>query len=110
MPSAYEPCGLNQMYSLRYGTVPIVRAVGGLDDSIRDFEPATLDGNGFKFHEYSAERLLEKFYEALMIYYDQDVWRQLQINGMREDLSWDRSASRYREAYQQIIAKHRGAH
>lgn len=110
MPSAYEPCGLNQMYSLRYGTVPIVRAVGGLDDSIRDFETATLDGNGFKFHEYSAERLLEKFYEALMVYYDQDVWRRLQINGMREDLSWDRSASRYREAYQQIVAKHRGAH
>ncbi len=109
MPSAYEPCGLNQMYSLRYGTIPIVRAVGGLDDSIRDFDLATLEGNGFKFHEYSAEHLTEKFYEALMIYYDRDVWRRLQLNGMREDLSWNRSARRYLEAYHQIVTRKRAA-
>lgn len=107
MPSAYEPCGLNQMYSLKYGTVPIVRGVGGLDDSIRSFEPATGEGNGFKFYEYSAERLLEKAYEAMMIYYDTDVWRRLQLNGMREDFSWNRSAQRYLEAYQQIVAARR---
>jgi len=107
MPSAYEPCGLNQMYSLRYGTVPIVRGVGGLDDSIRDFDLATLEGNGFKFHHYSADRLMEKVYEALLVYYDQDVWRRLQSNGMREDFSWDRSARRYLDAYHRIVAAHR---
>ncbi|NDD64331.1 MAG: glycogen synthase GlgA [Acidobacteria bacterium] len=107
MASAYEPCGLNQMYSLRYGTVPIVRGVGGLDDSVQDFDLATLSGNGFKFHGYSADRLLEKVYEALLVYYEPDVWRRLQLNGMREDFSWERSARRYLEAYHQIVAVRR---
>lgn len=105
MPSAYEPCGLNQMYSLRYGTVPIVRGVGGLDDSVQDFDRATLSGNGFKFHDFSAERLLEKVYEALLVYYEPDVWRRLQANGMREDFSWQRSARRYLEAYDRITGQ-----
>ena len=109
MPSAYEPCGLNQLYSLKYGTVPIVRGVGGLDDSIRNFETATGEGNGFKFYDYSADRLIEKIYEAMMVYYDQDVWRQLQLNGMREDFSWERSAHHYLDAYQRIVAVRRGA-
>lgn len=109
MPSAYEPCGLNQLYSLKYGTVPIVRGVGGLDDSIRNFETATGEGNGFKFYDYSADRLIEKIYEAMMIYYDQDVWRKLQINGMREDFSWERAAHHYLDAYHRIVAVRRGA-
>lgn len=107
MPSAYEPCGLNQMYSLKYGTVPIVRGVGGLDDTISNFEPTTREGNGYKFYEYSAERLLEKFYEALLVYYDEQTWQILQRNGMSADLSWDRAAREYLHAYQLIIARRR---
>ncbi len=107
MPSAYEPCGLNQMYSLKYGTVPIVRGVGGLDDSIRNFEPATGEGTGFKFYEYSADRLVEKLYESLMVYYDPAVWRRLQQNGMRQDFSWEISARRYLDAYHRIVAARR---
>jgi starch synthase len=107
MPSAYEPCGLNQMYSLKYGTVPIVRGVGGLDDTIRNFERTTEQGNGFKFYDYSADRLVEKFYEALMVYYDQELWRRLQRNGMSEDFSWERSAHNYLGAYHRVAAAKR---
>ena len=103
MPSSYEPCGLNQMYSLKYGTVPIVRGVGGLDDTITNFERATEQGNGYKFYEYSADRLTEKYYEALMVYYDRDLWRKLQRNGMREDFSWERAAHNYLSAYHKIL-------
>jgi starch synthase len=104
MPSAYEPCGLNQMYSLKYGTVPIVRGVGGLDDTIANFEPTTRRGNGYKFHEYSSERLLEKYYEALLTYYDRDLWRALQRNGMSADHSWERAAHDYLNAYHIVAA------
>jgi starch synthase len=104
MPSAYEPCGLNQMYSLRYGTVPIVRGVGGLDDTIQNFDRATEQGNGYKFYEYSADRLVEKFYEALMVYFDRDMWQRLQSNGMREDFSWDRAARIYLDVYHRVAA------
>lgn len=107
MPSAYEPCGLNQMYSLRYGTVPIVRAVGGLDDSIQPFEPATGQGTGFKFHDYSADRLLEKVYEALLLFYDPPVWETLRANGMRVDYSWTRSARQYLDLYHRVVARRR---
>ncbi|MGE0131644.1 MAG: glycogen synthase [Blastocatellales bacterium] len=104
MPSSYEPCGLNQMYSLKYGTAPIVRGVGGLDDTIQNFEPTTGRGNGYKFYEYSGDRLAEKFYEAIMAYYDRETWRTLQRNGMRADFSWERSAHNYMNAYHQIAA------
>ena len=104
MPSAYEPCGLNQMYSLRYGTVPIVRGVGGLDDTIANFERTTGKGNGFKFYEYSPERLLEKFYEGLIAYHEPQLWRRLIINGMSADHSWDRAAHQYMDAYHKVIA------
>jgi starch synthase len=107
MPSAYEPCGLNQMYSLKYGAAPIVRGVGGLDDTIRNFEPTTGRGNGYKFYEYSGDRLIEKFYEAMMVYYDRETWRKLQLNGMREDFSWDSSAHNYMTAYRQIVGAKR---
>jgi starch synthase len=107
MPSAYEPCGLNQMYSLKYGAAPIVRGVGGLDDTIRNFEPTTGRGNGYKFYEYSGDRLIEKFYEAIMVYYDRETWRKLQLNGMHEDFSWDSSAHNYMTAYRQIVAAKR---
>ncbi|MFN7944219.1 MAG: glycogen/starch synthase [Blastocatellia bacterium] len=107
MPSAYEPCGLNQMYSLKYGTPPIVRGTGGLDDTIRNFERTTGTGNGFKFYEYSADRLLEKFYESLMVYYDREAWRRLMLNCMAADHSWDRAAHNYLDAYQRILGSGR---
>lgn len=107
MPSAYEPCGLNQMYSLKYGTVPIVRGVGGLEDTITNFERTTQQGNGFKFYDYSADRLVEKFYEALLVYDDKELWGQLQRNGMLADHSWERAAREYLNAYQLVAATKR---
>jgi starch synthase len=107
MPSAYEPCGLNQMYSLKYGTVPLVRGVGGLDDTIRNFERTTGQGNGFKFYAYSAERLVEKYYEALFNYYDRETWQRIQRNGMHADHSWERAAHNYLDAYERIVASTR---
>jgi starch synthase len=103
MPSRFEPCGLNQMYSLKYGTVPIVRASGGLDDTIENFDRVMLGGNGFKFYEYSSERLLEKIDEALSVYSAPDLWRVLMQNGMRADYSWSASARHYVELYQSLV-------
>lgn len=102
MPSYYEPCGLNQMYSLRYGTIPIVRATGGLDDTVDNFDRTRMLGNGFKFADYNAEQLLERVYEALITYNEPDIWRQLMINGMTQDFSWTRSAKQYIEVYQTV--------
>ncbi|NOT61163.1 MAG: glycogen synthase [Acidobacteria bacterium] len=104
MPSSYEPCGLNQMYSLKYGTVPIVRGVGGLDDTITNFDRLTKEGNGFKFYEYASDRLVEKYYEALFNYYDAPTWLRIQRNGMRADHSWERAAHDYLDAYQRVVA------
>ncbi len=100
MPSRFEPCGLNQMYSLRYGTVPIVRAVGGLDDTVENFDRVNGSGNGFKFTKFRADKFLEKIYEALFTYYDADAWRKLQWNGMTVDNSWENAARKYARLYQ----------
>jgi len=102
MPSRFEPCGLNQMYSLKYGTVPIVRAAGGLDDTIENFDPGALTGNGFKFFDYDAERLLETIHEAVRVYGKRDLWKALMLNGMRGDYSWTESARHYAELYQRL--------
>ena len=101
MPSLYEPCGLNQMYSMRYGTVPIVRATGGLDDTVENFNETRGTGNGFKFEAYSASALLEKIREALYFYGKPEAWRAIQENGMSIDNSWDAAARRYVELYEQ---------
>jgi starch synthase len=105
MPSLYEPCGLNQMYSLKYGTVPVVRATGGLDDTIQEFDGT--DGTGFKFTEYSAEALLVAICKAVQTYGQQSAWQRLMKNGMRKDFSWAASAKSYTEIYQQL--RDRGA-
>ena len=97
MPSRYEPCGLNQMYSLRYGTVPVVRATGGLDDTVRDYGEDR--GNGFKFAEYSPEALIAKVREALKVYGDKNAWKVLQMEGMKEVFSWEASAMKYKDIY-----------
>ena len=102
MPSLYEPCGLNQMYSMRYGTVPVVRATGGLDDTVENFDRARGTGNGFKFDEYTARAMLGSIYEGLYAYADKDVWRRIQLNGMRADNSWQAAARKYVEVYRAV--------
>jgi starch synthase len=104
MPSKFEPCGLNQMYSLRYGTVPIVRAVGGLDDTVQNFDAVNGTGNGFKFGPYRADRFLEKIYEALYAYGDKQTWRTIQRNGMTQDNSWENAARKYVELYEWTLS------
>jgi len=99
MPSRFEPCGLNQMYSLRYGTVPLVRAVGGLGDTVRNYNPRTGEGTGFSFDDYSAQALLNTLVWALGIYRDRAVWERIQRAGMRQDFSWDASARQYVKVY-----------
>lgn len=99
MPSKFEPCGLNQMYSLRYGTVPIVRAVGGLDDTVQNWDAVSGTGNGFKFGPYRADKLLEKIYEARFAYEDKATWAKIQRNGMAVDNSWENAARNYVELY-----------
>lgn len=105
MPSKFEPCGLNQMYSLRYGTPPIVRAVGGLDDTIENFDRSSRRGNGFKFYDYDAGRLLEKVYEALLVYTDRELWEALMRNGMGADHSWERAAGQYEKVYEWLAQR-----
>jgi starch synthase len=100
MPSRFEPCGLNQMYSLRYGTVPVVRAVGGLYDTVRDYDPATGAGTGFTFVPYTPAGLLGALRRAITTYHDRNAWRRIQAAGMALDLSWDESARRYVEVYE----------
>ena len=100
MPSRYEPCGLNQIYSLRYGTVPIVRATGGLDDTIEPFDLQHGTGTGFKFTEYSGSALLHAIRQALHHYSDDGVWRRIQLNGMAKDFSWNTSAAEYAKLYE----------
>jgi starch synthase len=107
MPSRFEPCGLNQMYSLRYGTVPVVRATGGLRDTVRDVDPETGQGTGFTFGEYTPEALLAALRRALALFGNRTLWRRIQRAGMRQDFSWDASARQYVEVYARAAA-HRG--
>ncbi|MDD5225537.1 MAG: glycogen synthase, partial [bacterium] len=92
MPSRYEPCGLNQIISLKYGTVPIVRATGGLDDTVEAFDPLTGRGNGFKFKEYQAADLIHEVNRALQVFADPPNWKKLVANAMASDFSWKRPA------------------
>lgn len=108
MPSRFEPCGLNQMYSLRYGTVPIVRAVGGLADTVVDYSPGSRKSTGFVFREYLPGALLEAIGRALVLYADRNAWRALQRAGMAQDHSWDRSAREYVRIYERVITKRLG--
>lgn len=100
MPSRFEPCGLNQIYSLRYGTVPVVRATGGLDDTVQDFSSSNGAGTGFKFEEYSGAQLLDAVRRALAAFRDGKAWQGLQANGMGKDFSWKTSAAAYVTLYE----------
>jgi starch synthase len=108
MPSRYEPSGLNQMYSFKYGTVPIVRATGGLDDSIEPWDPKTGKGTGFKFSSYTGAALLASVQEALKAFQDKAAWKKLMLNGMKKDFSWATSAKEYVKIYERL-APHKPA-
>jgi len=102
MPSRYEPCGLNQIYSLKYGTVPIVRTTGGLDDTIEPWDARTGKGTGFKFADYTGEALLATIRQALLAFRDQSSWQTLMRNGMGRDFSWGASAREYGKVYERV--------
>ncbi len=105
MPSRYEPCGLNQIYSLRYGTVPIVRATGGLDDTITEFQPSTGTGTGFKFARYDSGELLKAVQRAVAVFADTTAWHKLMKHGMAQDFSWETSAKKYIQVYRSLAHK-----
>lgn len=103
IPSRYEPCGLTQMYSLRYGTIPIVRSTGGLKDSVSEFEAQTLSGNGFRFEGYSTDELVRALDRALFFYQKEPYWTALRLQAMNSDFSWEKSASEYYRLYLKIL-------
>lgn len=106
MPSAFEPCGLNQFYSLRYGTIPIVHGVGGLRDSVKNYgDTQSTEANGFVFFDYTAHALQLTIEHALEVFYDKQQWQQLQLNGMNADLSWTQSAQVYVDMYKSVLSE-----
>ncbi len=106
MPSSYEPCGLNQLYSLKYGTVPVVRGVGGLEDTIIDYTASPDTGTGFKFHDYTSEAMLGTIKRAVDLYADVKAWQVLMTRCMNADFSWEKSAREYAELYKKAVAEH----
>jgi len=104
MPSRFEPCGLTQMYSLRYGTVPVVRATGGLVDTVEPWDPVTGRGTGFRFDHADGTGMMWALDQALAAHRDREGWERLMKNGMARDFSWTRSAREYVELYRHAIA------
>jgi starch synthase len=107
VPSLYEPCGLTQMYAMKYGTVPVVRATGGLDNTIEEFDAGSKSGNGFKFGPYDPTAFLGAVERAVDLFSDGETWEALMRNGMAADFSWDVSAERYLELYQSLALRKR---
>ncbi len=108
IPSLYEPCGLNQLYSFKYGTVPVVRATGGLGETVKPFSRKTLKGNGFVFKEYSSRALLETLKKALSFYEEPELWQKIMEAGFRENFSWDQVAKKYAKLYNSALEIKRG--
>ncbi len=105
MPSLFEPCGLSQMFSLRYGTIPIVRETGGLKDTVTQYNEITREGNGFTFKRYNAHDMLFAVKQAVHYYYHRATWEYLMYNGMSLDFSWEKSAKEYIELYNKAVKK-----
>ena len=105
MPSRFEPCGLNQIYSLKYGTIPVVRATGGLDDTVQEWNPRQNSGTGFKFQPYEAQALLDAIDHALSAFYDKKQWKQLMENAMAQNFSWEKPAREYVAVYEEAARK-----
>jgi starch synthase len=109
MPSRFEPCGLNQMYSQRYGTLPIVRATGGLDDTVENYDPATGEGTGFKLWDLSPESLVATVRWAVDTYRSRPAhFRAMQLRAMKKRFGWDVAAGRYEQVYGWAVAARRG--
>lgn len=108
IPSLYEPCGLNQLYSFRYATVPVVRATGGLQETVRPFDPNSGKGNGFLFSGYSSKAMIHALKEALKYYRKPSLWRSILSEGMKENFSWNKSAKKYVKLYQHALQIKRG--
>ncbi len=105
MPSKFEPCGLNQIYSLKYGTIPVVYSTGGLEDTIIKFDKHTLTGTGFKFDNYTKQALLRTIKESIELFKDKVSLKKIRINGMKQNFSWLRSAKEYEEMYYNLLNK-----
>jgi len=105
MPSRFEPCGLNQIYSLKYGTVPVVRAVGGLDDTVEEWNRERKTGTGFKFADYSPQAFLAAIDRALTAFQNKECWRQLMLNGMAQNFSWEEPAKQYAAVYEEVARR-----
>ncbi|NQT81136.1 MAG: glycogen synthase [Candidatus Aminicenantes bacterium] len=108
IPSLYEPCGLNQLYSFRYGTVPVVRATGGLGETVKSFSLKNQKGNGFVFKEYSSRALLKTLKKALNCYKDPELWQKIMESGLRENFSWKLAARKYAKLYHNALEMKRG--
>ena len=104
MPSRYEPCGLNQMYSLRYGTVPVVRRTGGLADSVEHYDPKTRTGTGIVFNDFNTQALEWALNTALDLYDQPAQWQRVMRNGMSRDFSWQHQGQQYVELFSRLIA------
>ncbi len=102
MPSRFEPCGLTQMYALKYGTVPVVRATGGLRDTVSEFDPKTMTGNGFVFTPFTVTALIAAFTRAIAVYARPNLWSRLMSNCFKSEFSWDRSAAEYLEWFERM--------
>ena len=105
MPSRYEPCGLEQLYGLKYGTVPVVRATGGLDDTIMDVTQDPEHGTGFKFYDYTPSALYQAMTAAVNLFADRTAWKALMRRGMDQDFSWTKAAAEYEDIYQKAVDK-----
>ena len=103
MPSRYEPSGLTQIYSLKYGTIPVVRATGGLKDTIQQFDPVTGSGTGFVFGPYETGEFLRAISRAVNLFHQKEKWAALVQNAMAADFSWERSARAYLDLYQRLV-------
>lgn len=106
MPSRFEPCGLGQIISLRYGAIPVVRATGGLAETIIDYDTDLEHGNGFSFHHFSSTEMINTIERALKLYYEKpEEWGKLIVRALETDFSWNRSAKKYEDLYMHAIKK-----
>ncbi len=103
MPSLFEPCGLNQLYSFIYGSVPIVRSTGGLADTVKEYNSDTSEGNGFTFHDFTADAILDAVHRAISLFKDREQWEKVQSNGMADDHTWNKPARFYSDLYYSLI-------
>jgi starch synthase len=105
MPSRFEPCGLNQIYAMKYGTVPLVRATGGLDDTVEEWNPSLGTGTGFKFVPYDSQALLDTIDHAVATFHDKEQWARLIQNGMAQNFSWEKPALEYAAVYEEVVRR-----